>query len=150
MNEFQENEINYNLDIYVKYMNIYNDLMHKYKTDDSIEYDEKDIMQICNQLYQHELLLAFNVDDISDSSVIKTIDKLYNVIQKEININELMNRITDEKMRFIINNNDKDFFLLLFSFDYFYLMHVIIKQFMLHKKTDITLLDELKNKFTNQ
>lgn len=137
--------LNYKLNENVQYMTIYTELVNKCNTED-MEYDEHDVGQICNEVYQHELLLVFNVNDVSDPSVLETIDKLYDIVKQYINLNELIELITDNKIKIIVNETDKSLFLLLFSFDYFYLINNIIKQSILDKKVDPELFEALKNK----
>ncbi len=138
----------YNYDIEVKYMNIYNDLIKKCNTEDNLEYNSEDVINICDDLFRHEILLSFGIDDIDDDKIPKILEQAYDTTNKYIDWNDIAKHINDARIKLVVNDDSKNLFYLLFSFDYFYLIHKILKECLVNEKINETTLEELKYKLS--
>lgn len=59
----------YNTNFLVKYFDIRNELMEKIQITGEVDYSKQDVENICEKLYQDELLSVFNAETIDDDSI---------------------------------------------------------------------------------
>lgn len=128
----------YNTKFIVKYHDIQRELIEK--NEFTSEYDNQDILDICDKLYRDELCSVFYADDILDDKI----DQGYKLVYDKMILNEQFKSVIFEMNNFISKTNiddcseeqtdNYDFFILLtlFSKDLFYLTHkCICQQFIL-------------------
>lgn len=96
---------------------LYKETEEKYKNDEEV--DEEDMYFFCDQLYQHELLLIFNLKPEEYPELSKKVEQLYTFVHMIPEIEELINenKIMDDN---IISFN------MLFSYDLLYKVYSII------------------------
>jgi hypothetical protein len=146
----------YNTNFVVKYHDIQEELLEKNKT--TLEYEDQDILDICDKLYRDELCSVFYAEDILDDKI----DQGYKFVYDKIILNEQFKSVISEINKILSDKNisdvfsneqneqnepsdNYDFFILLtlFSKDLFYLTHkCICQQFTL-----ATIDDDLLSKF---
>lgn len=125
----------YNTNFVVKYHDIQEELLEKNKT--TLEYEDQDILDICDKLYRDELCSVFYAEDILDDKI----DQGYKFVYDKMILNERFKSVIFEMNNFISKTNilddcsqeqpdNYDFFILLtlFSKDLFYLTHKCICQ----------------------
>jgi hypothetical protein len=146
----------YNTNFVVKYHDIQEELLEKNKT--TLEYEDQDILDICDKLYRDELCSVFYAEDILDDKIdqgykfvydkmilndrFKSVILEINKILSDKNISDVFSKEQNEQ------NDNCDFFILLtlFSKDLFYLTHkCICQQFTL-----ATIDNDLLSKFLEQ
>ena len=65
----------------VKYKSIEEELLEKVKNGEQ-DYSEDDIYTICNELYKHELLSVFQVENITDPKVEQSIIEIWEIVKQ--------------------------------------------------------------------
>jgi hypothetical protein len=149
----------YNTNFVVKYHDIQEELLVKNKT--TLEYEDQDILDICDKLYRDELCSVFYAEDILDDKIdqgykfvydkmilnerFKSVISEINKILNDKNISDVFSKEENEQNE---QNDNYDFFILLtlFSKDLFYLTHkCICQQFTL-----ATINNDLLLKFLEQ
>lgn len=128
----------YNTNFNVKYHDIQRELIEK--NNNTSEYDNQEILDICDKLYRDEICSVFYADDILDDKI----DQGYKFVYDKMILNEQFKSVIFEMNNFISKTNidvcsekqtdNYDFFILLtlFSKDLFYLTHkCICQQFIL-------------------
>jgi hypothetical protein len=149
----------YNTSFIVKYNYIQEELLEKNKK--TSEYDDQDILDVCDKLYRDELCSVFYADDILDDKIDQGYKFVYNkmILNEQFNsiISEMNNilrkiNITDdfskEESEQYVENDNYEFFILLtlFSKDMFYLTHKCICQQFTLGTIDNDLLSQLLEK----
>lgn len=155
----------YNINFEVKYHDIEEELIHKFKQktqedyninpDEEYEYSNQDIIDICDKLYRDELLSVFNAESIIDKAIddgleyVKTI--LFTNVEIKNKINEFIEGFLNEynntdsrqdvtdKQQFI----EASTFISLFSQPIFYVTHQCICQQYKNETIDPNLLNKL-------
>ena len=125
----------YNTNFVVKYHDIQEELLEKNKT--TLEYEDQDILDICDKLYRDELCSVFYAEDILDDKI----DQGYKFVYDKMILNERFKSVISEINKILSDkkisddfskeeNDNYDFFifLTLFSKDLFYLTHKCICQ----------------------
>lgn len=137
----------YNTNFVVKYHDIQEELLEKNKT--TLEYEDQDILDICDKLYRDELCSVFYAEDILDDKI----DQGYKFVYDKMILNERFKSVISEINKILSDknisdgfskeeneqteqteqteqNDNYDFFILLtlFSKDLFYLSHKCICQ----------------------
>ena len=156
----------YNTDFKVKYHDIKEELTWKLKNktpeelelnpDPEYEYNNQDILDICNKLYRDELSSVFYAEDTFDDKI----DIGINFVLVQLKVNPDFNLILDELKTVLLNNStgifseeEKVYFathsdlmimLTLFAEVTFYIFHKCICQQLTLGTIDADLLDELK------
>ena len=156
----------YNTDFIVKYHDIEKELILKLKTktqeeyqensDEEYEYNNQDILDICNKLYRDELCSVFYAETIIDDKI----DKGMKYIFDKLIVNSDFKNIIDEMKELLYLNessnseneqtnnlkDNADFVVLLslFSPNIFYITHKCICQQLTLESIDNNLLLELK------
>jgi len=143
----------YNTNFVVKYHDIQEELLEKNKT--TLEYEDQDILDICDKLYRDELCSVFYAEDILDDKI----DQGYKFVYDKMIFNERFKSVISEINKILSDKNISDIFskeendnyeffilLTLFSKDLFYLTHkCICQQFTL-----ATIDNNLLSKFLEQ
>jgi hypothetical protein len=131
--------MNYDTEVNVKYKEIEEELLEKIKTNktnknhendennnNDLGYSEEDVLQICNELYKHELLLVFKVDDISNKKVSYIMTQLWEKIKEDIKflhvIKVYKNRLSQMDL--------EQTFTLMFNYSLFFALHKCIVSFL--------------------
>ena len=154
--------MSYNTDFKVKYHEIEQELLEKNKS--TSEYNNQDILDICEKLYRDEFISVFNAENLYDDKIDFGMKDVYNklILNKEFNnffeemknilfTNELINTpelSEDQKINFA-NNSDFIILLSLFSQPNFYITHNCICQQFKTGTIDSDLLVNLKNNTIN-
>ena len=101
--------------IYAKVL--YKDTEDKYTGDPEV--DPEDLHFVCQELYQHELLTAFRMDDVDFKVLVNKIERVYEIVQDNPTIKEMIRThfIQDEITTFIV----------LFNYDTFSSLHKIFR-----------------------
>ena len=127
----------YNTDIICTYntSNIFLD------TDDITDYDKHFIR---NTIYRQEILNIFNLYEFSDEDLLKVIEELYLQIKLSTQLQFYIIQLSNLYM-----TNDSIFgLMILYSFDYLYLTHICVSEFLLKghvSQTNIQQLDNILN-----
>jgi len=146
----------YNTNFIVKYYYIQEELLEKNKK--ALEYDDQDILDVCDKLYRDELCSVFFTDDILDDKI----DQGYKFVYDKMILNEQFKSIISEINNILSDKNISDDFskekdeqkdnyeffiiLTLFSKDMFYLTHKCICQQFTLGTIDNDLLSQLLEK----
>ena len=98
---------------------LYKETEDKYSNDSEV--DQDDLQFMCQELYRHELLTAFQIENIGAidfNTLTNRIELLYPILKDNAKVIELIqtNYIENELTTFIS----------LFSYDTFYIMHKLI------------------------
>lgn len=147
--------MSYDTTFIVKYHNIEQELLAKFKTnnDETSEYDEQDIFDICNKLYRDELQTVLIHQEVFDTTKLNAaLMVLLDIMLKDVSFNEM---ITDLG-QFVLGSNDEHavesettikfyIFAILFSQQLFYITHKIICQYLTTNNISTELLSELKH-----
>ena len=122
-----------------KYRPCYNDSDIFLESDDISDSDKNFVI---DALYRKDLLYIFCVDDFNEDIFDKVISELYTKVYTHKELSLLMEIVASRYM-----SVDKEFgLMLLFSFDYLYLSHPCICEFIETGKVSEDKLNLLKNK----
>ena len=86
--------------------------------------NEKDFVR--NVIYRQELLDILGIDDYNEKILDKKICILYELIKDQQFLKECMSKLASNFM----NSEEKIGLMILFSFDYLYLTHICISEFL--------------------
>jgi hypothetical protein len=147
----------YNTDFKVKYFDIKEELINNLITD--LNYTKNDIICVCDKLYRDELSSVFYTDNIFDDKIdigMKHIRQLmmqnseFNAMIEEISmysfVCKLLQMATPNPNPNLKENAHDILFLILFSEELFYLMHLCICQYITTTVIESILLITLKEK----
>lgn len=134
----------YNINFIVKYKQIEEELLEKIKKGDQV-YSEEDVLDICQELYRHEILSVFNSDNIEDP---KIHDISIQVWRKMKDYPPFLNIFEKyrEKMIFPVYGNDVMFFIGIFNYNTFYILHQCICQYLNTNEIDLQLIELFQQK----
>lgn len=121
----------YDTELTIKYKEIEEELLEKInnrqigkentkKTD--LGYTEEDVLQICNELYKHELLLVFQVDNISNKRVGDTVSELWEKVKENIQFLDVIKLYKNKLSQMDLEQT----FTLMFNYNLFYSLHKCI------------------------
>ena len=105
-----------------------------------------------NDKYREELLKIFCLKEYDDDKIQKETDRLFKMMWTDRENKEDLNalfKVVRENNTWPIDLNDYMCFIILFSYDYFYLFNDCIKDFMIDKeisKENITKFENFNNK----
>ena len=105
-----------------------------------------------NDKYREELLKIFCLKEYDDDKIQKETDRLFKMMWTDNENKEDLNalfKVVRENNTWPIELNDYMCFIILFSYDYFYLFNDCIKDFMIDKeisKENITKFENFNNK----
>jgi len=123
----------YDIDFEVKYKCIEDELINKFINKDcDLGYNKEDVLEICDELYKHELKLVFKVNNIENKEVHEILKNLWKLIQ---NCPSFLNQITIYKNKLGQMDLEQSF-ILMFNYNTFFQLHECIK-YMLKKEIDL-------------
>lgn len=127
-----DNDIYYNYEYTVKYKNYFDD-----KDTEECESD-------CDDIFRHDFLNAFYLKEYDGDKIDKIQMKIYDDLVKNKKMEELMLKLANSRL-----SSDKDVgFVIMFSYDYFYILHKIIVSYYKYGKIYGLFLDKLEQKIT--
>tara|TARA_E500000178_G_C16391953_1_gene474812 strand:- start:97 stop:468 length:372 start_codon:yes stop_codon:yes gene_type:complete len=101
-------------------------------------------------IYRKELLNAFNLDVNGFHILIDYQEKLYNLIKDYSLFKIIMINAKKQLQKKIpLELPERTVFTFLFSYDYFYALHIFLKEFLLDKKVSRPTFDLLNNLLKN-
>jgi hypothetical protein len=106
-----------------KYICIYNS-KDVFLDTDEVTISEKDC--ILNILYRQDILSIFELEDFDEKVINDCIFELYEKVKTNSKIKKIMIYLAEQMM----TNDEKLGFLIMFSFDYLYITHKCISQFL--------------------
>lgn len=114
----------YNSQFMVKYKGIEEELILKFckDLDSPLEYSKQDVYDICEGLYQHELLSVFNVTNIDDITISTTILNVWLKIKENNDFMEVFEMYKQKNGCL----SDDILFTTLFNYDSFFIIHECI------------------------
>ena len=125
-----------------KYKCIYNDANVFIETDD-VDDNTKD--KIKDMLYRNDFLYIFGIEEYDDIYVEKSLTELHIKLQKSIELCSIMKKISN--LSFMVE--DEMFgLMILYSFDYLYITHVCVSEFLETGKISETNLNELEKQIS--
>jgi hypothetical protein len=150
--------MSYNTDFKIKYHEIEQELLEKNKS--TSEFNNQDILDICEKLYRDEFISVFDAENLYDDKIDFGMKYVYNklILNKEFNnfFEEIKNilfthesintpELNDEQRVNFTNNSDFIILLSLFSQPNFYITHTCICQQFKSETIDNDLINDLKN-----
>jgi hypothetical protein len=135
----------YNINLQVKYKQIEKDLKEKYMDSNDEDYSQENIEIICNELYKHEYLLAFECGEEYNETIINTIvEELWQKMKNYEPFLQTFSLLKEKKEKSNpVFNDDFIQFCFLFSFEYFDKIHPCICDFLKNGIIDSLLLNTL-------
>jgi hypothetical protein len=106
-----------------KYVCIYNS-KDVFLDTDEVTNSEKDC--ILNILYRQDILSIFELEDFDEKVINDSIFELYEKVKTNFKIKKLIIHLAQQMM----TNDEKLGFLIMYSFDYLYITHKCISQFL--------------------
>jgi hypothetical protein len=106
-----------------KYVCIYNS-KDVFLDTDEVTNSEKDC--ILNILYRQDILSIFELEDFDEKLLNQSIFELYEKVKMDSKIKKIMIHLSQQMML----NDEKIGFLMMYSFDYLYITHKCISQFL--------------------
>jgi len=94
--------------------------------DDNISQDEKDFIR--DVIYRQELLDILGIEEYSEKELDKGIHELYEIIED----NEFLKECITQAAKHFMNMDPEFGLMILYSYDYLYLTHICVSEF-LHK-----------------
>ena len=124
----------YDTSFIVKYKSIEEELIHKTNTSEQI-YTEDDVYTICEELYRHELTTVFQMQD-NNTKMQDTITFLWDKMQLHDNFMEV---ISAWRTKILLDAAipDIECFVLLFNYDFFFLLHLCICECLENKPINV-------------
>jgi hypothetical protein len=108
---------------------------------------EEEELFIRNYLYKEDLLNIFQIDYYSYESIFVTeIDQLYERIKSCSKLREIMKQIS---LQILLKKNEKNGLCLLYSYDYMYLTHKCVCEYLINRQITDESFNELKNRINN-
>ena len=104
---------------------------------DVVTISEKDC--ILNILYRQDILSIFELEDFDEKILNQCIFELYEKVKENLKLQKIMIHLTEQ----VMSNDEKMGFLIMYSFDYLYITHKCISEFL--ETGDIS--EENLNKF---
>jgi hypothetical protein len=106
---------------------------------DNVSEDEKTFIR--NAIYRQELLDIFGMNEFNEYKIDSAIGELHEKLKK---CNELSECISKVCSRYMIVNVDFFGLMILYSYDYMYLTHICVSEFITNGKINNTSLLKLK------
>jgi hypothetical protein len=124
------------------YTCFYHDDEKMFSNKDKLTPEEKE--EIKDLIYKEDLLNAFGINEFNDI-IINEIDNLYNSMKYITELHPILETLASQ----IMSTDRSAGFVILFSYDYFYLTHQIICEFLNDTKIDNNKIIELTNLVNN-
>lgn len=134
----------YNTDFVCKYFIYDNNLkktMTNYEDDKSVEED----LDLAEEKYRIEFLEIFGAKDICDDSVNDTIRDIYQKLKENQSMNEIFIKLAEK----FFTQNPELGLIVGFCYDYLFLMHPCICDFLENGKISLENFNALKNSVEN-
>jgi hypothetical protein len=109
---------------------------------DNISEHEKGFIR--EVIYRQELLDVLGIDNYNEIEMNNAIHELYNRVKESKEIKECINEISKQ---FMINNDEEFGLILLYSYDYLYISHICISEYLDNGNFSKLLLEKIKQKF---
>ena len=107
--------------------------------DDNINEDEKEFIR--DVIYRQELLDILGIEEYSEKELDKGIHELYEIIEDNEFLKECMTQVSNHFV-----NMDPEFgLMILYSYDYLYLTHICVSEFLHKGKISETNMDNLRS-----
>jgi len=120
-----------------QYECFYNDDQKMFSAKDDLTEDDK--LEIKEFIYREDLINAFGLAEFDERLINAEIEHLYEQMKHLTELHPILDILAGKMMSF-----DRTIgFLILFSYDYFYLMHQIICDFINNNKIDDVKITEL-------
>jgi len=132
----------YNSSFIVKYKQIEEELLQNFSPTE--EYSKEDILDICEKLYQHELLSVFEVDSIDDPKISENILKIWMLLKENKEFTETLENVVFKKIHGFLS--DDMVFTSLFNYDYFFILHPCICEVLEKGSIEKNTMEQLKNR----
>jgi hypothetical protein len=136
----------YDIHFIVKYKSIEEELINKIKNGEE-SYTVDDIHTICEELYRHEILSVFKIDIFDDIQMQDTITEIWNKLQLDIDFMEVIDRYSTKLL--LDTSTNINTFILMFNYEFFFLLHICICKCIQNKKIDKEILDKLNLQISN-
>ena len=130
----------YNIDFCVKYKSIEEDLLEKIKNGEQC-YTRNDVFDICNELYQHELLSVFKANSLDDPLLEQNVLNVWNIVKLKTEFITIL-KAYRERIPFCNDFVDDREFVGLLNYDTFFLIHKCICKCLQNVRIDKELLNE--------
>jgi hypothetical protein len=102
--------------------------------DDDISEDEKDFIR--DVIYRQELLDILGIEEYNEKELVVAIHELYEIVKHHEFLKECMIQVAKKFM----NKNEEFGLMVLYSYDYMYLTHICVSEFLDKGKiTDINM-----------
>ena len=100
-----------------------------------------------DNIYRKQLLYVFQIDTINSGKLHKEMDEIYNKIKEYI---DPLLDILKEKMPYPFDIKKEDYLAVLFSWEYFYLTHELIREIYNNDDKNAPSIKEKKNKLSEK
>jgi len=111
----------------------------------------EDDEEFSNQLYQQQLLDAFNLTSFDNNKISTAISVIYNEVSNDSRLIKILGLIKNKFPQLFHNEQDhQDAIAILFTYDYFYLFHRCLIDFYMNAKIDDKYYDSLSNAITGK
>lgn len=98
---------------------------------DNVTENEKDFIR--NAIYRQELLNILGLDKYNENDLDIAINELYEKLRDCVELKECMNKVTQH---FMLTDSPEFGLMLLYAYDYMYLTHICISEFIETGKID--------------
>lgn len=119
------------------YTCFYNNEELMFPIQNKLTLEEKE--EIKDLIYKEDILNSFGLNEFDEHVIINEIDNLYNIMKNVSELNDILDILSAKMM----STDRSTGFIILFSYDYFYLTHQIICDFLNDKKIDNIKIMEL-------
>ena len=135
----------YKLDFMVKYKEMEIEFENKIEKGENEDlYDLEDVYSICEELYRHDFFTVFNVDNIQDNTIEKSIRELWGKMKQNNDFLEIVGVYKEKLQSFLPEIVEYDCFIGMFNYELFHIVHRCICQMYTINKIEETLLHELR------
>jgi hypothetical protein len=116
---------------------------------DNVTETDKDFVRNC--IYRQDLLNIFNLDKFDETVIIKQLETIYDKVINSYNALEKCEGVNTDfyncikKLSSMINVDEKMALLVLYSFDYLYLTHICVCEFLETGKISTSNIQNLEN-----
>ena len=107
---------------------------------DVISDDDKDFIR--NVIYRQELLNILEIDEYNEKELNTSINKLYEIIKDCVELKECIVKVLSNLM---IQESNEFGLMLLYSYDYMYLTHICVSEFIEKGKIEEATILNLKS-----
>ena len=135
----------YDTEFIVKYKQIYDDLLVKLAEETDPGYTQEDAETLVDELYRHELLSVFGCDAIDEDKIVEIVGDVWDRIKEYAPFYSIFYRFLEKRfpddLEQIESVDQSILFTALFSFDWFYLVHPCLCEFLTTGDISSSVLD---------